>query len=78
MLFSILNFAMLVLLTVALVCGWRYWRGHDPDKSLIMFVGVLTGAVSAAYVIILGFSAAITELARTAKAVGQVFIFLIS
>lgn len=69
MFFSILNLLMLALLTVAAICAWRYWRVDNPknEKEVLLFALVTTGAISCAYVIILGFSAAVAELASTVR-----------
>lgn len=75
MFFSILNILMLALLATAAVCAWRYYRDRGPnnEKDILLFVLITTGAISSAYVIILGFSAAVAELTSTARATFSFF-----
>lgn len=76
MFFSILNLLMLIALSIALVCAYRYWalKGTDNEKELLLFAMVAAGSISSAYVLILGFSAAVAELTSTLRAAYS-FIF---
>jgi cytochrome bd-type quinol oxidase subunit 1 len=63
MLFSVVNAFMMFVFGVALVAAYMYIRDrHVVDTPISAFVAVVCGSLFCAYVIVLGFSAALSEL----------------
>lgn len=64
MLFSVVNAFMMFVLVAGLVAAYKYTRDRKivDDASISAFVAIVCGSLFCAYVIVLGFSAALSEL----------------
>lgn len=63
MLFSVFNAFMMLVLVIGLIAAYKYNRDRKvTDESISAFVAIACGSIFCAYVIVLGSSAAFSEL----------------